>query len=301
MARGVGGKSPANVQKFLRGVDYPSGKRDLIEAAMDNQAPKDILDMLWDMPEQDFGGPQDVQKAIGWDEDEPQDEERGRTGHSAEDLVYHFLEYKGEADSYMVSRMLNREGIQAPATQILRNMLHNGDLEKNGDNYTLRGKSPKREQSQVERRREPPPQQPQPRQQPAQEEDVDSHRRPKDPQIEERIGEYEERYEQNQNRRSRPAREADDSEWTEWDHRLKGHQTKAIDDARKMRHGYDGRGVVEHPDRDQRLRGQESEALDEARHMRRGYDGRGRVTKRGPNDQDEDNARFPGAAVNVHE
>jgi hypothetical protein len=31
MSRGVGGHSPANVQKFLKGQDYPADKKDLIE------------------------------------------------------------------------------------------------------------------------------------------------------------------------------------------------------------------------------------------------------------------------------
>lgn len=61
------------------------------------------------------------------------------------------------------------------------------------------------------------------------------------------------------------------------DHRFKGNETEAIDDARRMRNGPDGRGEVKNED-DGRLKGNESEALSRARHMEDGDDGRGEVT-----------------------
>jgi hypothetical protein len=65
MTRGVGGESPANVQKHLKGADYPAGKNDLVKLARQNGAPKEVLDVLEQMPEQEYGGPQDVMKAYG--------------------------------------------------------------------------------------------------------------------------------------------------------------------------------------------------------------------------------------------
>jgi hypothetical protein len=65
MARGVGGHSPANMQKYLKGQNYPAQKNDLIRTAQDNNAPKEVLDILKDLPEDNFGGPQDVMKAYG--------------------------------------------------------------------------------------------------------------------------------------------------------------------------------------------------------------------------------------------
>lgn len=65
MARGVGGQSPANLQKFLAGVHYPASKGDLMKAARKNHAPPEIMDIIENMPDQDFGGPQDVQRAYG--------------------------------------------------------------------------------------------------------------------------------------------------------------------------------------------------------------------------------------------
>lgn len=65
MTRGVGGQSPANVQKFLKGVEYPSNKEDLIRQARDNGAPAEVIDTIEGFEEDEFGGPQDVMKAYG--------------------------------------------------------------------------------------------------------------------------------------------------------------------------------------------------------------------------------------------
>lgn len=65
MGRGAGGESPANVQKYLKGVDYPAKKRDLEQQAKKNDAPDEILQMIRKFPDQEFSGPQDVMKAYG--------------------------------------------------------------------------------------------------------------------------------------------------------------------------------------------------------------------------------------------
>jgi hypothetical protein len=64
-SRGVGGESPANVQKYLKGVDYPAKKRDLVDQAKKNAAPNEIMHVIQQFPEQEFKGPQDVMKAYG--------------------------------------------------------------------------------------------------------------------------------------------------------------------------------------------------------------------------------------------
>jgi len=63
MARGVGGQSPSNVQSYLAGVSYPATKQDLVKAARQNDASRDILQILEQLDEESFGGPQDVMKA----------------------------------------------------------------------------------------------------------------------------------------------------------------------------------------------------------------------------------------------
>ncbi len=65
MTRGVGGESHANVQKYLKGVDYPARKRDLVDQAKKNAAPDEVVQVIQRFPDQEFGGPQDVMKAYG--------------------------------------------------------------------------------------------------------------------------------------------------------------------------------------------------------------------------------------------
>jgi hypothetical protein len=68
MSRGVGGHSPANVQKFLKGQDYPADKKDLIGTARRNKAPQEVMNLIENLPEDEFGGPQDVMKGYGEEE-----------------------------------------------------------------------------------------------------------------------------------------------------------------------------------------------------------------------------------------
>lgn len=65
MTRGVGGESPANVQKYLKGIDYPAKKRQLMDQAKKNDAPQEVLQVLQQFPDKEFTGPQDVMKAYG--------------------------------------------------------------------------------------------------------------------------------------------------------------------------------------------------------------------------------------------
>jgi hypothetical protein len=65
MTRGLGGNSPANVQKYLSGVNYPADKQDLIEAARSNSAPDEVMQTIRQLPDEQYGGPQDVMKGYG--------------------------------------------------------------------------------------------------------------------------------------------------------------------------------------------------------------------------------------------
>ena len=57
--------NPIEVQKALKGVQYPSSKDDLVAAAEGNGASGDVLDGLRGLPDQQFDGPDDVMKALG--------------------------------------------------------------------------------------------------------------------------------------------------------------------------------------------------------------------------------------------
>jgi hypothetical protein len=53
------------VQKYLRDVEYPASKEDLLQQAKRNSAPQEILDTIERLPEDQFGGPQEVMKGYG--------------------------------------------------------------------------------------------------------------------------------------------------------------------------------------------------------------------------------------------
>jgi hypothetical protein len=63
MTRGVGGQSPSNIQSYLAGVSYPATKQDLVKAGRNNGAPRDVLQVLDGLDDEQYGGPQDVMKA----------------------------------------------------------------------------------------------------------------------------------------------------------------------------------------------------------------------------------------------
>jgi hypothetical protein len=65
MTRGVGGGSPANVAKFLKGIGFPAKKKDLISHAKKNHAEDQVLQELKNMPEQEYNTMADVMKGFG--------------------------------------------------------------------------------------------------------------------------------------------------------------------------------------------------------------------------------------------
>ena len=57
--------NPIQLQKALKGVKYPAKKKDLAQAAGENQADENILAVLKKLPDEEYGRPSDVSKAIG--------------------------------------------------------------------------------------------------------------------------------------------------------------------------------------------------------------------------------------------
>ncbi|MEZ3180705.1 DUF2795 domain-containing protein [Streptomyces pimonensis] len=60
--------SPIDLQKALRGADYPASRDDLVTLARNNGADDVLVDVLVDAPAGEFDGPDDVQKAVFGDE-----------------------------------------------------------------------------------------------------------------------------------------------------------------------------------------------------------------------------------------
>jgi hypothetical protein len=57
--------NPVQIQKFLKGVDYPASKDDLIRQAEKEGADQNVRDALARLPDERFQTPADVSQAIG--------------------------------------------------------------------------------------------------------------------------------------------------------------------------------------------------------------------------------------------
>ena len=56
--------SPIDLQKALKGAEYPASRDDLVTLAKDNGADDTLVKKLVDAPADGFDGPNDVQKAV---------------------------------------------------------------------------------------------------------------------------------------------------------------------------------------------------------------------------------------------
>ena len=56
--------NPIEVQRHLKGVDYPASKDDIVAAAERNGAPEEVLEQLRRMDQERFDGPNAVQAAL---------------------------------------------------------------------------------------------------------------------------------------------------------------------------------------------------------------------------------------------
>ncbi|WP_055481756.1 DUF2795 domain-containing protein [Sphaerimonospora mesophila] len=56
--------NPIQLQKHLKGVDYPAGKSDLIQTARDHGADDNVINALERLPDRQYDGPNAVSKAV---------------------------------------------------------------------------------------------------------------------------------------------------------------------------------------------------------------------------------------------
>ena len=56
---------PIEVQKHLKGMNYPASRDDLVVTAEENGADDELLSRLRDLARDDFDGPDDVMEALG--------------------------------------------------------------------------------------------------------------------------------------------------------------------------------------------------------------------------------------------
>ena len=57
--------NPIQAQKFLKGIDYPASKQEVLETARRNKADDNVLSTLERIPDREYEGPTNVTKAIG--------------------------------------------------------------------------------------------------------------------------------------------------------------------------------------------------------------------------------------------
>jgi hypothetical protein len=57
--------SPAQVQRFLKGVDYPASKEDLIAIAEQEGADENVRSILEQLPDVEYSSPVEVSEGLG--------------------------------------------------------------------------------------------------------------------------------------------------------------------------------------------------------------------------------------------
>ncbi len=57
--------SPALIQKYLKGMSYPADKNTLMTCANENNAPKEVTEVINRLPEMEYISPAHVMKEVG--------------------------------------------------------------------------------------------------------------------------------------------------------------------------------------------------------------------------------------------
>ncbi|MFH0810059.1 MAG: DUF2795 domain-containing protein [Pseudomonadota bacterium] len=63
--RGISGRNVANVTHHLKGIDFPAKKDDLISYATEQGADEEVLKVLRDLPDREYGNMADVMQGYG--------------------------------------------------------------------------------------------------------------------------------------------------------------------------------------------------------------------------------------------
>lgn len=62
---GHGSVSAAEVEKYIGGLDFPCDKEELIDHAREKGAPDEVLELMEQFPEQQYGSAVDVARGVG--------------------------------------------------------------------------------------------------------------------------------------------------------------------------------------------------------------------------------------------
>ena len=56
--------TPSEVQKYLKGAEYPAHRDDLLAVAEGNEAPEEVIEALESLDETTFDGPDEVSESL---------------------------------------------------------------------------------------------------------------------------------------------------------------------------------------------------------------------------------------------
>ncbi|KTD17129.1 DUF2795 domain-containing protein [Legionella jordanis] len=56
--------NPIEVQKYLKGINFPASKQNIIDCAKKNGAPSEVVDTIKNIKEEQFSSPTDISKHI---------------------------------------------------------------------------------------------------------------------------------------------------------------------------------------------------------------------------------------------
>jgi Protein of unknown function (DUF2795) len=56
--------NPIDIQRHLKGVDYPADRDELVEVARSEDAPPEVLEALEALPDDEFEGPDEVMEEL---------------------------------------------------------------------------------------------------------------------------------------------------------------------------------------------------------------------------------------------
>ena len=65
MAKDPGGHSPIDVSRFLKGIDFPAKRDDLLHHAKQKHAEQTVLQEIEQMPDQSYSNMADAMKGFG--------------------------------------------------------------------------------------------------------------------------------------------------------------------------------------------------------------------------------------------
>lgn len=62
--------NPIEIEKSLKGIDFPADKGDLIKKAKENGASGDVVDMLNKLSDKKYNNPAEITKELGGDKND---------------------------------------------------------------------------------------------------------------------------------------------------------------------------------------------------------------------------------------